>query len=105
MKGSARAHAVFGALADPTRLRVLGHLSQHGPATATEIARIVPVSRQAVSKHLMALAEAGLVSRARAGREVRYSLESGRLGEIADWAAEVGRQWDARLSRLRGELD
>ena len=76
-----------------------------GPVTATELARGFPVSRQAVLKHLGALADAGLVSSERAGREVRYRLTPARLGDATSWLTEVGGAWDARLSRLRHHLE
>ncbi len=93
------ADAVFGALADPTRRHLLSALADH-PATATELAGGLPVSRQAVIKHLNALSEAGLVSRRRAGREVRYSVTPAPLSSAVSWIATVGAQWDDRLAAL-----
>ena len=61
-------HEVFAALADPTRLEVLTRLARLGPATATDLATDLPISRQAVSKHLAALDAAALVERHRNGR-------------------------------------
>jgi DNA-binding transcriptional ArsR family regulator len=91
--------AVFGALADPTRRSLLSALAGR-PATATELAGGLPISRQAVVKHLSALAEAGLVSRERNGREVRYSVTPAPLSGAASWIATVGAQWDERLASL-----
>ena len=103
---TANVDAVFAALADPTRRSVLQRLSEQGPLTATELARVTPVSRQAVVKHLSQLAEAGLVARQREGREVRYGLEAGTLAPAQAWLIEVGGQWDRRLQafdeRLQG---
>ena len=82
--------AVFAALADPTRRRLLDQLSNDGPLTATELAASYPVSRQAVVKHLAALAAAGLLDAERHGREVRYGVVPGRLGGARSWLAEVG---------------
>jgi ArsR family transcriptional regulator, cadmium/lead-responsive transcriptional repressor len=96
---------VFAALADPTRRGVLSRLSQQGPLTATELARDVPVTRQAVVKHLSQLAEAGLVTGERQGREVRYGLAAGQLGGALSWLAEVGDRWDARLAALSHQFD
>jgi DNA-binding transcriptional ArsR family regulator len=93
------ADAVFGALADPTRRSLLSALSEH-PATATGLAGELPISRQAVVKHLTALADAGLVSRERAGREVRYSVTPAPLSGAVSWIATVGAQWDERLAAL-----
>ncbi|HYZ01085.1 MAG TPA: metalloregulator ArsR/SmtB family transcription factor, partial [Candidatus Binatia bacterium] len=72
--GDRRVEGVFSALADPTRRRVIAHLSARGPGSATEIAEDLPVTRQAVAKHLAALEEAGLVESERRGRERRYRL-------------------------------
>lgn len=97
------ADAVFGALADPTRRRLLAALAEH-PATATELASGLPVSRQAVMKHLGALADAGLLERQRSGREVRYLLTAAPLSDAVSWIATVGAQWDARLAALAEAL-
>ena len=101
--GSSRADAVFGALADPTRRQLLSAISEQ-PATATELAGGVPISRQAVVKHLAALAEAGLLERERAGREVRYRVTAAPLSDAVSWIAQVGSQWDDRLARLTHAL-
>jgi DNA-binding transcriptional ArsR family regulator len=99
-----RLGAVFSALADPTRRRLLGRLADQQTATATELAAGEPVSRQAIVKHLQSLDEAGLVTPSRAGREVRYALTPAPLDDAVGWMATVGAQWDRRLSRLRGRL-
>jgi DNA-binding transcriptional ArsR family regulator len=99
-----RAGPVFAALADPTRRDVVGYLATHGDATATELAGVLPVTRQAVSKHLAALGAAGLVERRKAGREARYSLTPEPLGDAAAWMADVGAQWDERLAALGRHL-
>lgn len=91
---------VFGALADPTRRQVLLRLSADGPLSATDLAGELPVSRQAVVKHLGALFEAGLVRSDRRGREVLYGLVPERLRAATTWIDEVGRLWDTRLSAL-----
>jgi DNA-binding transcriptional ArsR family regulator len=99
-----RAGAVFGALADPMRRRLLSEISAH-PATATELASGLPISRQAVAKHLTSLSDAGLLRRERAGRDVRYRVTPQPLSEAVSWMAEVGGQWDDRLARLAQALD
>ena len=99
----ARADAVFGALADPTRRQLLSALSQH-PSTATELAGEVPITRQAVVKHLSALTDAGLLERERAGREVRYRVTPAPLSDAVSWMADVGSQWDDRLAALARSL-
>jgi DNA-binding transcriptional ArsR family regulator len=93
-------HEVFAALADPTRLEVLSRLARGGPATATELSAAMPISRQAVAKHLAALDAAGLVERQASGREVRYTFDPEPLGDVVRWAEDVGDKWDGRLGRL-----
>jgi len=95
---------VFDALADPNRRYVLEALADRETATATELAAELPVTRQAVAKHLAALSEAGLVESRREGRETRYELTPAPLGDAMDWMASVGAQWDARLARLTRHL-
>jgi DNA-binding transcriptional ArsR family regulator len=96
---------VFDALADPHRRAMLDALAQRGEATPTELAAELPVTRQAVSKHLNALADAGLVESERVGRETRYRLTPEPLAEAAGWIARVGGEWDERLAALRGHLE
>ena len=95
---------VFDALADPNRRYVMEALAERETATATELAAELPVTRQAVAKHLAALNEAGLVESRREGRETRYELTPGPLGAAMDWMAGVGAEWDARLAALRQHL-
>jgi DNA-binding transcriptional ArsR family regulator len=93
--------AVFAALADPTRRRVLDEVGRRGGATATELAADLPVTRQAVAKHLGVLSDAHLVDARRSGRETRYRVTPAPLGDAIDWMARVGAEWDARLARLQ----
>jgi DNA-binding transcriptional ArsR family regulator len=99
-----RVDAVFAALADPTRRRLLGRLSRQPSATATELAAAEPVSRQAVVKHLQSLGEAGLVAPSREGREVRYAVTAAPLEDAVGWMVTVGAEWDRRLARLRSRF-
>ena len=101
MPDSRRALAddVFDALADPTRRRIVEHLGRE-PATAGELAEDLPVSRQAVVKHLAHLEEAGLVRGERDGRRVVFRLTPGAFADAAGWMHDVGAQWDRRLERL-----
>ena len=101
MHSEDKAGAVFGALADPTRRSVLSIVGDHGPLTATEVAARLPVTRQAVAKHLDALRTAGLVTSAKSGRDVRFALRTEALDEAATWMAAVGDRWDRRLARLQ----
>ena len=96
---------VFGALADATRRAVLEAVSTRGDATATELAADLPVSRQAVVKHLQALAAAGLVTAERHGREQRYRVTPAPLDDALRWMVDVGAAWDDRLARLRRRLE
>jgi DNA-binding transcriptional ArsR family regulator len=97
------AGAVFGALAEPMRRRLLQTIAEH-PATATELASQLPISRQAVTKHLSSLSEAGLLERERSGRDIRYRLTPAPLTEAMSWMADVSSQWDDRLGRLSETL-
>jgi DNA-binding transcriptional ArsR family regulator len=99
-----RAGAVFGALSDPTRRQLLAAISNQHAATATGLAAELPISRQAVLKHLGALADAGLVHRERSGREVRYTVTPEPLSDAVSWMAAVGGQWDERLGALQTQL-
>ena len=91
---------VFSALADPSRRFVLERLAAVGTASQTELAGELPVTRQAVAKHLATLREAGLVRARREGRETRYELDSAPLGEAAAWIERVGAEWGDRLEAL-----
>jgi DNA-binding transcriptional ArsR family regulator len=91
---------VFAALADPTRRQVVRTLSREPDLTASHLAGELPMTRQAVAKHLVALDRAGLVRGRREGREMRYSLTPAPLTEAMRWMDDVGAQWDERLARL-----
>jgi DNA-binding transcriptional ArsR family regulator len=95
------AGAVFAALADPTRRHVVRTLAAGTSATASGLADQLPMSRQAVAKHLAALRAAGLVEAERAGRETRYTLRPEPLAAAAGWLHATEQAWDARLRRLR----
>jgi len=96
--------SVFGALSDATRRNLLARLGELGEATATDLARELPVTRQAVQKHLGLLSDAGLVAARRAGREVLYRPTPAPMSEAMAWMAEVGGQWDERLAALERQL-
>jgi len=102
--GAPELDGVFGALADPTRRSLYERLVTDGPDTATNLVEDLPVSRQAVVKHLQVLAEAGLVSSERHGREVRYAASPERLTPAVGWMMATGARWDRRLDRLRDRL-
>jgi len=95
------AGAVFSALADPTRRRVVHELSKDGPLTATELARRIPVTRQAIAKHFAALEEAELTVGTHVGRETRYELRTEAFAEAEAWMHAIGAMWDQRLTRFK----
>lgn len=92
--------AVFAALADPTRRTVLDTVATRQGITATQLAADLPVSRQAVAKHLQVLADAELVAAERAGRETRWRATPAPLTDAIAWMAHVGSAWDDRLAAL-----
>ena len=95
---------VFDALADPNRRALLDALAERPTATPTELAAELPVTRQAVSKHLATLEAAGLVASERRGRETHYRLTPQPLTEAIGWIAQVGAEWDDRLRSLDAHL-
>jgi DNA-binding transcriptional ArsR family regulator len=97
--------AVFGALADPTRRRLVETLARGGTVTASGLAGQLPMTRQAVAKHLSALQGAQLVSASRVGRETHYKLRPQPLDEAAQWIQTVSAEWDDRLDALRRSLE
>ena len=97
--------SVFGALADPTRRRVVETLARGGTVTASSLAEQLPISRQAVAKHLSALRGADLVTSTRVGRETHYELRPQPLDEAAEWIQTVSAEWDDRLEALRRSLE
>ena len=100
------AEEVFTALADPTRRAILAALAAGGPATATDLATRLPITRQAIAKHLALLAEAGLVA-AEPGerRRVRYRLRSAPMQVAQQFLAALARDWDRQLDALQDHLN
>jgi DNA-binding transcriptional ArsR family regulator len=100
------AEQVFVALADPTRRGILAALASGGPATATDLADRLPITRQAIAKHLVLLVEVGLVT-AEPGerRRVRYRLRSAPMQVAQQFLAALARDWDDRLDSLTRHLD
>jgi DNA-binding transcriptional ArsR family regulator len=99
---------VFGALADPTRRQMLDTLMRDGSTSVPALTAELPITRQAVAKHLSALSAAGLVEReasARSGREVHYRLRPGALEPAASWIQEADHAWAGRLDALRSSLE
>jgi DNA-binding transcriptional ArsR family regulator len=100
------AEAVFSALSDPSRRAILAALAARGPSTVTDLAELLPITRQAVAKHLALLAETGLVT-AEPGerRRVRYRLHSAPMQVAQQFLAALARDWDSPLHALQGHLD
>jgi predicted transcriptional regulator len=97
---------IFAALADPTRRHVVETLVREGSTSVPALAGTLPISRQAVAKHLAALDDAGLVERAPgAGREVRYHLRAGALTPASDWLHGTEAAWEHRLTRLKQAVE
>ena len=100
------AERVFSALADPTRRSILAMLAAQGPATATDLADRLPITRQAIAKHLVLLADAGLVTpEPGERRRVRYRLHSTPVQVAQQFLAALAHDWDDRLEALRDHLD
>ena len=97
---------VFTALADPTRRAILAALAAGGPATATDLAGRLPITRQAIAKHLGLLGQAGLVT-AEPGerRRVRYRVRSAPMQVAQQFLAALARDWDSPLGALQHHLD
>ena len=99
------AEAVFAALADPNRRAILAALAAGGPATATDLAATLPITRQGIAKHLALLADAGLVvGEPGEGRRIRYHLQSGPMRVAQQFLAALARDWDGPLAALRSHL-
>ncbi len=96
---------LFAALGDPTRLRLVARLAGGGPASITRLSEAAAVSRQAISKHLAVLADAGLVRTRREGRERICELAPARLGDAHAYLDAISRQWDEALGRLRAFVE
>ena len=96
-----RVDSVLAALADPTRRRLLDLLAERGEVTATVLAEQLPVTRQAIVKHLTLMELAGLVSSQKVGREVRFSVRPEALDTTARWMSSLAAQWDQRLARIK----
>ena len=96
---------VFAALADATRLRLIGRLSSDGPLSITRLSDGTGVTRQAITRHLETLGDAGLVRNARRGRERVWELDRKRLEKAQQYLDQVAAQWDAAADRLRAFVE
>jgi DNA-binding transcriptional ArsR family regulator len=97
---------VFAALADPTRRQIVETFLREGSASAPALTSTLPITRQAIAKHLATLSAAGLIERAPGrGREVRYRLREGALAPATTWLRETEAAWDRRLPRLKRAVE
>ncbi|MGC4090013.1 MAG: metalloregulator ArsR/SmtB family transcription factor [Polyangiaceae bacterium] len=100
-----RAAPLFAALGDETRLSVVARLCEEGPLSITRLTENADVTRQAVTKHLRVLSDAGLVKGTRDGRESIYELQPRRLGEVRRLLDLISKEWDDTLERLRAFVE
>jgi DNA-binding transcriptional ArsR family regulator len=96
---------VFAALGEPTRLKLVGRLCAEGPLSIARLSDGSGVTRQAVTKHLHALGDAGLVRHARRGRERIWELETRRLERAQRYLEQIASQWDSAIGRLRAFVE
>ena len=105
-RGAEELDGVFAALADPTRRGVVQALLQEGSTSVPALSARLPISRQAVAKHLATLEDAGLLERLPAsGREVRYGLRGEALASATAWLRDAEQAWDGRLARLKQAVE
>jgi DNA-binding transcriptional ArsR family regulator len=101
----AEAAVIFAALGDETRLRIVDRLGKEGPLSIMALTDGTAVSRQAITKHLHALEEAGLARGARSGRESIWELRPNRLADVHRYLDQIAAQWDAALGRLKALVE
>jgi DNA-binding transcriptional ArsR family regulator len=97
--------AIFAALGEPTRCRLVDRLGDGAPRSISTLARDVPMSRQALTKHLRVLEAAGLASAERDGRETLFRIDPAGLLVAEAWIGTVSRQWDAAIDRLKRHVE
>ena len=97
--------AIFAALGEPTRIGLLDRLGDGAPQSIAALARDLPISRQALTKHLRVLETAGLAAAERAGRETLYRIDPAGLLAAEAWIGTVSRQWDAAIDRLKRQVE
>lgn len=96
---------IFAALSDPTRLQLVERLSRDGPLSISALAENATISRQAVTKHLVALENAALATSRREGRERIFELQPRRLAVIHQYLNQISRQWEQALHRLQAHVE
>ena len=100
-----RISPVFAALGDETRLRIIAALCAGGALSIAQLTAGTAITRQAVTKHLHVLAQAGLVRDIRQGRERRWEFEPSKVEEARQSLEAISRQWDQRLARLKAYVE
>jgi DNA-binding transcriptional ArsR family regulator len=101
----AEAAPIFDALGDPNRLRIIVRLCEVGPSSTSQVTEVIPVTRQAASKHLQLLESAGLVASSRRGRERVWTVQTEPLAQASDYLTQLSRRWDAAVDRLRAYVE
>lgn len=96
---------LFDALGDPNRLRIIVRLCDLGPSSTSQVTSVIPVTRQAASKHLRLLESAGLVTSSRRGRERVWTVQTEPLASASDYLNQLSRRWDAAVDRLRAYVE
>jgi DNA-binding transcriptional ArsR family regulator len=96
---------VFDALGDPNRLRIVTRLCDGGPCSTSQVTQVIPVSRQAATKHLLLLEAVGLVSSQRQGRERIWRIEPAPLTDASDYLTALSMRWDQAIDRLRALVE
>ncbi len=96
---------LFDALGDPNRLRIIVRLCDLGPSSTSQVTSVIPVTRQAATKHLQLLESAGLVTSNRRGRERVWTVQTEPLARASDYLTQLSRRWDAATDRLRAFVE
>ncbi|MED5811911.1 metalloregulator ArsR/SmtB family transcription factor [Mycolicibacterium sp. 050232] len=96
---------VFDALGDPNRLRIVTRLCEGGPCSTVQLTQVIPVTRQAATKHLLLLEAVGLVASERKGRERIWRIQPEPLVQASDYLTALSRRWDSAIDRLRSYVE
>jgi DNA-binding transcriptional ArsR family regulator len=96
---------LFDALGDPNRLRIVVRLCETGPCSTSQVTQVIPVTRQAATKHLLLLEAVGLVTSSRHGRERIWRIQPDPLAEASEYLTALSKRWDRALDRLRSYVE
>lgn len=96
---------LFDALGDPNRLRIVTRLCEGGPCSTVQLTQVIPVTRQAATKHLLLLEAVGLVASDRKGRERIWRIQPEPLVQASDYLTALSRRWDNAIDRLRAYVE